>query len=153
MSMPNPSLPTAQNVSSSGKPRPNHGTNVITLRSSTASGTIPHSSLIPFVETDLALPGLTDAPRDHAATPTATEDTAVLVGLCLWTARQHEGYLERARVANDGRTLHRYPAILVGTLERHADAGDPTCRLVLDWLARKGLIETGVQRSSGQGAA
>jgi hypothetical protein len=153
MSMPNSSMPTAQNGPSSGTPRPDHGTNVIALRSSTAFGAIPRSLWIPSAETDLALPGLTDAPRDHAATPTATEDTAVLVGLCLWTARQHEGYLERARVTNDGRTLHRYPAILVETLERYAEAGDPTCRLVLGWLARKGLIETCLPRSSGQGVA
>ncbi|KQQ86064.1 hypothetical protein [Aureimonas sp. Leaf324] len=146
-------MPTAQNVSSSGTPRPDRGTNVITLRSSTAFGAIPCSSLIPFTQTDVALPGSDAVHGEHAFTPTGTEDTAVLVGLCLWTARQHEGYLERARVANDGRTLHRYPAILVETLERHADAGDPTCRLVIDWLARKGLIETAIQRSSGQGTA
>lgn len=153
MSMPNPSLPTAQNGQSSGPPRPDHGTNVIALRSSTASGTIPRQSPIPSAEPDVVLPGLADAAEKYVATPTDAEDTAVLVGLCLWTARQHEGYLARARVASDGRALHRYPAILVETLERHADAGDPTCRLVLDWLARKGLIETGIQRSSGQGAA
>ncbi len=151
--MPHPSLPTSQNGPSSGKPRPDHRTNVTALRSSTASCTIPRSLLIPSAEPDVALPGLDAAPREHAVKATETEDTAVLVGLCLWTARQHEGYLERARVANDGRTLHRYPAILVETLERHAEAGDPTCRLVLDWLVRKGLIETDIQRSSSQGAA
>lgn len=153
MSMPHPSLPTAHNVSSSSTPRPDHETNIIALRSSTASGAIQRSPLIPSAEPDVASPGLAAAAGKHAAEPTETEDTAVLVGLCLWTARQHEGYLERARVANDGRTLHRYPAILVETLERHADAGDPTCRLVLDWLARKGLTETSLMRSSGQGAA
>ncbi|KTQ96007.1 hypothetical protein NS226_09015 [Aureimonas ureilytica] len=149
--MPNPSIPTAQNVT--GTPRADHGTNIIALRSSTASGAIPRSSSIPSAEPGAVSPGLAAAAGKHAAAPTETEDTAVLVGLCLWTARQYEGYLERAHLANDGRALHRYPAILVEALERHAGAGDPTCRLVLDWLARKGLIETDVLRSSCQGAA
>ncbi|GGD34862.1 hypothetical protein [Aureimonas glaciei] len=89
-----------------------------------------------------------------ASLPTASpceqadgHDPAMLVGLSLWTARQHERYIEAAATRNDGRPLHIYPTVLVDTLRRHADAGDPTCRLVLDWLLGKGLLETGAGRS------
>ena len=76
----------------------------------------------------------------HAVSDAAErQDTALLVGLSLWTARQHERDLV-AHPQRDDRPRHSYPAVLVETLSRHADAGDPTCRLVLDWLQGKGLI-------------
>ncbi|WP_370192574.1 MULTISPECIES: hypothetical protein [Aurantimonas] len=79
------------------------------------------------------------------------EDTALLVGLSLWTARQHERYVAATRARPGDRPRHSYPAILVETLSRHADAGDPTCRLVLDWLRGKGLISAVVGRHSHGG--
>ncbi|MBB4004591.1 hypothetical protein [Aurantimonas endophytica] len=102
-------------------------------------------------------------PAADAATPTPVrevftatddrEDTALLVGLSLWTARQHEGYLARAAATavDDGVALHRYPTVLTDTLRRHADAGDPTCRLVLEWLLVKGIAETGAGSASREG--
>ncbi|GGD42369.1 hypothetical protein [Aureimonas glaciei] len=116
--------------------------------------------------TDTVAPSAVDAfgatqavqPVDSAAAITATppanpaeqpdaHDPAMLVGLSLWTVRQHERYLEAAATRDDGRPLHSYPTVLVDTLRRHADAGDPTCRLVLDWLLGKGLLETGPECS------
>ena len=85
-------------------------------------------------------------PTGHA------EDPAILIGLSLWTARQHERYLARAR-GTDGRSvLHSYPAILVDALRRHADAGDPNCRLVLDWLSKKGMLASETASASHKGA-
>lgn len=79
-------------------------------------------------------------PAPPTADATDREDTALLVGLSLWTARQHERYVSRTIDQIGDRPHHSYPAVLVETLSRHADAGDPTCRLVLDWLRGKGLI-------------
>lgn len=78
------------------------------------------------------------------------EDTVLVVGLSLWTARQHERYLAASPRRGD-RPRHSYPAILVETLTRHADAGDPTCRLVLNWLQGKGLIAGDVGLASRGG--
>ncbi|MEF2554184.1 hypothetical protein VQ042_23110 [Aurantimonas sp. A2-1-M11] len=83
-------------------------------------------------------PGFLPAPPTADATD--QEDTALLVGLSLWTARQHERYVARTSARPGDRPRHSYPAVLVETLSRHADAGDPTCRLVLDWLRGKDLI-------------
>ncbi|MCD1642596.1 hypothetical protein [Aurantimonas coralicida] len=79
-------------------------------------------------------------PAPPTADATDREDTALLVGLSLWTARQHERYVSRTIDQAVDHPPHSYPAVLVETLSRHADAEDPTCRLVLDWLGRKGLI-------------
>ena len=86
------------------------------------------------------------------------DDPALIVGLALWTARQHERYLAAAEAAaaaadrDNSRVLHRYPTILADTLRCHADDGDPTCRLVLDWLTAKGLVEPGPAASADKGA-
>ena len=87
--------------------------------------------------------------QETTTSPDDREDTALLVGLSLWTARQHEAYLARTRAADNRVDLHRYPTVLTDTLRRHADAGDPTCRLVLDWLLAKGIAETGSALSEG----
>lgn len=79
-------------------------------------------------------------PPAQTADAADREDTALLVGLSLWTARQHERDLARTSAQAGDRSRHSYPAVLVETLSRHADAGDPACRLVLDWLQAKGLI-------------
>ncbi|MCC4296618.1 hypothetical protein [Aurantimonas coralicida] len=89
-------------------------------------------------------------PAPPTADATDREDAALLVGLSLWTARQHERYLAAPPQRSD-RPRHSYPAVLVETLTRHADAGDPTCRLVLDWLRGKGLISAVVGLSSHGG--
>ena len=87
-------------------------------------------------------------PAHPTADATDREDTALLVGLSLWTARQHERYVAATSAQAGDHPRHSYPAILVETLSRHADAGDPTCRLVLDWLRGKGLISAVVGRPS-----
>ena len=45
-----------------------------------------------------------------------------------------------------------YPTVLTDTLRRHADAGDPTCRLVLDWLLAKSIAKTGTGSALHEGA-
>ena len=102
----------------------------------------PDKQTLPHQASFLPTPPMADA--------TDREDTALLVGLSLWTARQHERYLAASPRPGD-RPRHSYPAVLVKTLTRHADAGDPTCRLVLAWLQGKGLIAAVVGRPSHGG--
>ncbi|MAY30836.1 MAG: hypothetical protein CL627_16835 [Aurantimonas sp.] len=90
-------------------------------------------------------------PAPPTADATEREDTALLVGLSLWTARQHEQYIAKTSARPGDRPRHSYPAVLVETLRRHADAGDPTCRLVLDWLQAKGLIAGNAELASHGG--
>ncbi|NDV88935.1 hypothetical protein GTW51_19815 [Aurantimonas aggregata] len=124
------------------------------LTSVVAVGSMPPIQAIQAIETiapatlaaDAIAPTLVP---EVATSPDDREDTALLVGLSLWTARQHERYLARAQAADNSVALHRYPTVLVDALRRHADAGDPTCRLVLDWLLAKGIAETGSTASEG----
>ena len=90
-------------------------------------------------------------PAPLTAGATLREDTALLVGLSLWTARQHERYVARTSARPGDRPRHSYPAILVETLARHADAGDATCRLVLEWLQGKGLIAGNAELATHRG--
>lgn len=80
------------------------------------------------------------------------DDPALIVGLSLWTAPRHERYVAAVAARGDRSVPHPFPAVLANHLRRHAEAGDPTCRLVVDWLAAKGLIETGTGRSFNEGS-
>lgn len=100
---------------------------------------------------DTAIDSCPMAPQGTPGPTGPKEDPAILIGLSLWTARQHERYLARTHGLDDGGVLHSYPAVLVDALRRHADAGDPNCRLVLDWLSRKGMLETDGQGASHKG--
>lgn len=95
-----------------------------------------------------------DAGLEAAASskPSDLDDPALIIGLSLWTAPRHERYVAAVAARDDGSVPHRFPDVLANTLRRHAEAGDPTCRLVLDWLAAKGLIETATGRSLNKGA-
>ena len=99
----------------------------------------PHSSIEQTPDKQMSSKQASFLPAPHKANAVEREDTALLVGLSLWTARQHERYLAASPQRGD-RPRHSYPAVLVETLSRHANAGDATCRLVLDWLQGKGLI-------------
>jgi hypothetical protein len=141
MSMPQPHTPANRPPQIQPQPQPSP------LRRMLAE-TVAASAVDAFGTTQSVQPidtaaAITATPPANPAEQADAHDPAMLVGLSLWTARQHERYLEAAASRNDGRPLHSYPTVLVDTLRRHADAGDPTCRLVLDWLLGKGLLETG----------
>lgn len=89
---------------------------------------------------------------EASSKPSDLDDPALIVGLALWTAARHERYVAAVAARGDGSVPHRFPAVLANHLRRHAKAGDPTCRLVLDWLAAKGLIETGTGCSLNEGS-
>ena len=147
MSMPQPHTPANRPPQIQPQPSPLRRKLTDTVAPSAIDACEASPSALP---TDPAA-AIAPLPTASPAEQTDGHDPAMLVGLSLWTARQHERYLEAAASRNDGRPLHTYPTVLVDTLRRHADAGDPTCRLVLDWLLGKGLIETG-PGSSRKGA-
>lgn len=89
---------------------------------------------------------------EASSKPSDLDDPALIVGLSLWTAPRHERYVAGVAARGDGSVPHRFPAALANHLRRHAEAGDPTCRLVLGWLAAKGLIETGAERTLNEGS-
>lgn len=88
---------------------------------------------------------------EASSKPSDLDDPALIIGLSLWTAPRHERYVAAVAARGDGSVPHRFPAVLANNLRRHAEAGDPTCRLVLEWLAAKGVIETGAERSLNEG--
>ena len=89
---------------------------------------------------------------EASSKPSDLDDPALIIGLSLWTAPRHQRYVAAVAARGDGSVPHRFPAVLASHLRRHAEAGDPTCRLVLDWLSAKGLFETGTGRSLNEGA-
>lgn len=53
------------------------------------------------------------------------DDPATLIGLALGHVRQGDGLTGPV------------PASIISRLEAHADRGNPACRLLLDWIARR----------------
>ncbi len=64
-------------------------------------------------------------PSQPPAAPPPQDDPALIIGLALAVARQG---------SSDKRAI---PSVVLGPLRHLAKSGDPTCRLVLDYLNRR----------------
>ena len=96
-----------------------------------------HPEGLPHIRCDAVIPGARptlDCHRSHstllrarsaAAKPRTADDPAVLIGLALGHVRTAEGLTGIV------------PPRLIAHLLAHVEQGDPACRLVIDWLAKR----------------